>query len=227
MKFLQTPELDSLNELLNFETPSGLYINGRLEVYSCNMSLPLALLLFYFYLCKAAGVDKKLYRYLESKYSEDVFEAKSLSPEQSYINTVYSPFGPLSELSSRKILFYLIATLNASFSDYDFRHNSITSVINTINTTLFNLGGSSYLQQNVLWEEIDNAISLEDCQIFAYNPDSESDPYGDEFPVCSSESVNHTGSAAPSVLSVTPSEFDTSNDIFISEFEPAQKYPLS
>ncbi|OMJ13616.1 Repressor of RNA polymerase III transcription maf1 [Smittium culicis] len=220
MKFLQTPELDSLNELLNFETPSGLYINGRLEVYSC----------------KAAGVDKKLYRYLESKYSEDVFEAKSLSPEQSYINTVYSPFGPLSELSSRKILFYLIATLNASFSDYDFRnlmadnfirHNSISSVINTINTTLFNLGGSSYLQQNVLWEEIDNAITLEDCQIFAYNPDSESDPYGDEFPVCSSESVNHTGSAAPSVFSVTPSEFDTSNDVFISEFEPAQKYPLS
>jgi hypothetical protein len=33
----------------------------------------------------------------------------------------HSPFGPLNQPSSRRTLFYLIATLNASFPDYDFR----------------------------------------------------------------------------------------------------------
>ena len=32
-----------------------------------------------------------------------------------------SPFGPLDHPSSRKTLFYLISTLNASYPDYDFR----------------------------------------------------------------------------------------------------------
>ncbi|OLY80404.1 Repressor of RNA polymerase III transcription maf1 [Smittium mucronatum] len=241
MKFLQIPAFEKLNELLSFETPSGLYVNGRIEVYSC----------------KAAGVDKKLYRYLESKYSEDVFESKSLSPEQHYINTTHSPFGPLSELSSRKVLFYLIATLNASFQDYDFRsllpdnfirHNSISSVINTINTTLFNLGGSNYLKQNSLWEEVDNAITLEDCQVYAYNPDSESDPYGDELPVwsfnlfffnrklkrilfftcrCSSESLNHIDSASSSGFALTPGDYDSASDVFVADMEVSQECGLS
>lgn len=32
-----------------------------------------------------------------------------------------SPFGPLTEGASKKTFMYLIATLNASYFDYDFR----------------------------------------------------------------------------------------------------------
>ena len=54
-----------------------------------------------------------MYRTLEHKYSEELEE----SPELSNV----SPFGPLTQHASRKTLYYLIATLNASFPDYDFR----------------------------------------------------------------------------------------------------------
>ncbi|KAJ1849176.1 RNA polymerase III-inhibiting protein maf1, partial [Coemansia sp. RSA 2708] len=69
---------------------------------------------------KAAGADKKLYRYLENKYREDLEEANGLTPEQSSLTNIASPFGPLTQSASRKMMFYLIATLNASFPDYDF-----------------------------------------------------------------------------------------------------------
>ncbi|KAJ2843023.1 RNA polymerase III-inhibiting protein maf1, partial [Coemansia brasiliensis] len=70
---------------------------------------------------KAAGNDKKLYRYLENKFQADLEEAKGLSPEYNSLTNTVSPFGPLTKPASRKMLFYLIATLNASFPDYDFR----------------------------------------------------------------------------------------------------------
>ncbi|KAJ2045616.1 RNA polymerase III-inhibiting protein maf1, partial [Coemansia sp. S155-1] len=71
---------------------------------------------------KVAGADKKLYRFLENKFQDDLEEAKNLSPEQSSLTNIVSPFGPLTQSASRKTLFYLIATLNASFPDYDFRY---------------------------------------------------------------------------------------------------------
>ena len=61
---------------------------------------------------KPAGEDKRLYKILENKFSED--------HDDELITA--SPFGPLSQQASRKTLYYLIATLNASFPDYDFRH---------------------------------------------------------------------------------------------------------
>jgi AP-1 complex subunit sigma 1/2 len=57
-----------------------------------------------------------------------------------------SPFGPLSELASRRTFAYLIATLNASHTDYDFsnvlrpsdfrRERNLRKVMNNIDTTL-------------------------------------------------------------------------------------------
>ena len=63
---------------------------------------------------KTAGEDKKLYKTLESKYVE---EMESEVPDLSST----SPFGPLTQQASRKTLYHLIATLNSSFPDYDFR----------------------------------------------------------------------------------------------------------
>lgn len=63
---------------------------------------------------KTVGDDKKLYKSLESKYVEEI---ESEIPDIS----AASPFGPLTQQASRKTLYHLIATLNASFPDYDFR----------------------------------------------------------------------------------------------------------
>ena len=64
---------------------------------------------------KAAGEDKKLYKSLENKFSED------LDDYQDGGLSIVSPFGPLTQNASRKTLYYLISTLNSSFPDYDFR----------------------------------------------------------------------------------------------------------
>ncbi|KAI7834336.1 Maf1 regulator-domain-containing protein [Kickxella alabastrina] len=103
MKYLDIESLRNINSRLSFRPAAA---TDMIEAYSC----------------KVAGADKKLYRYLEQKHQEDLEEAKSLSPEQSSLTNMFSPFGPLTESASRKVMFYLIATLNASFPDYDFRY---------------------------------------------------------------------------------------------------------
>lgn len=111
------------------------------------------------YTTKAAGSDKKLYKNieqsLESQYASLVsFSAALPSPQASAAAETLnlsrsSPFGPLSQTSSRRTFAYLIATLNASHPDYDFSHllrpsdfrreKSLKLVMNTLDTTLCNL----------------------------------------------------------------------------------------
>lgn len=68
---------------------------------------------------KLAGVDKKLYKHLESQWNSDFSE--SVSPDHNNsLHDIISPFGPMDQPSSRRMLFNLIATLNASYPDYDF-----------------------------------------------------------------------------------------------------------
>ncbi|KAJ1937753.1 RNA polymerase III-inhibiting protein maf1, partial [Linderina macrospora] len=143
---------------------------------------------------KAAGTDKKLYKYLENKYQEDLEEAKSLSPEQSSLTNIISPFGPLTQSASRKTLFYLIGTLNASFPDYDFsslsanqfvKEPSTNYTIKSINTTLINVGCPAGLRTSRMWDVIDNIINIDECDIYTYTPDAESDPYEEDGPVWS------------------------------------------
>ena len=111
------------------------------------------------YTTKAAGSDKKLYKSiehsLESHYETILrFSASLPSPQASSVAESLnlsrsSPFGPLSQISSRRAFAYLIATLNASHPDYDFSHQlrpadfrrekNLKLVMNTLDTTLYNL----------------------------------------------------------------------------------------
>jgi len=65
---------------------------------------------------KAAGSDKKLYKQIEIKYDP----SHSPPDDDDGFRYIISPFGPLDQPASRRTLFYLIGTLNASFPDYDF-----------------------------------------------------------------------------------------------------------
>lgn len=111
------------------------------------------------YTTKAARADRKLYKNieqsLEAQYESVLRLSASLSPPNathaaaSLNLSRSSPFGPLSDHSSRRTFAYLIATLNASHPDYDFSHvlrpsdfhreRNLKRVMNTIDSTLFNL----------------------------------------------------------------------------------------
>lgn len=211
MKYLPLRDFEDVTSALNFDTPDCHVIGG------CDL-----------YTTKAAGGDKKLYKNiehsLESQHESVLRLSASLSPPQaeslaeSLNLSRSSPFGPLSQISSRRTFAYLIATLNASHPDYDFSHilrptdfrkeRSLRAVMNTIDTTLFNLrprpsnamlsvppsswsagsGGSGssgtrtpgghHIWSPRMWRMIDNEMNLRDCAIYCYQP--EEDPFDGE-----------------------------------------------
>ncbi|KAG0217990.1 RNA polymerase III-inhibiting protein maf1 [Mortierella sp. GBA43] len=174
MKFLEYPGMDVINGALNFDTPEC-RVNGRVEPYSC----------------KAAGADKRLYKHLENKYDPTAPNNMLSPPEDDgfAIRNIISPFGPMDQPASRKTLFYLIGTLNASFPDYDFtdvkpeqfrKEASVSMVVNSINATLFNHGNERAVKELGLWDSIDQLIDLQDADVYSYNPESDSDPNDEE-----------------------------------------------
>ncbi|KAH8600991.1 mitogen-activated protein kinase-like protein MAF1 [Bisporella sp. PMI_857] len=192
MKFLPLADFDEIDAALNFSTPDCQVIG------SCSI-----------YTTKAAGSDKKLYKNiensLESQYESLLKLSASVSPpDDSFLNlSRASPFGPLSQVSSRRTFAYLIATLNASHPDYDFSHDlrpsdfskerSLKTVINTIDTTLLGLrpnpgmtlqvptktayAGASSVPNQVwgphMWAVIDKEMTLNDCTIYCWAPPDE------------------------------------------------------
>jgi hypothetical protein len=70
-----------------------------------------------------------------------------------------SPFGPLSDISSRRTFAYLIATLNASHPDYDFSHvlrpsdfkreRNLRRVMAAVDNTLTSVRPSSFLSPSM------------------------------------------------------------------------------
>ncbi|EAW11639.1 RNA polymerase III-inhibiting protein MAF1 [Aspergillus clavatus NRRL 1] len=142
MKYLPIPEFEDVTNSLNFDT-ADCHITGGCDLYTI----------------KAARADRKLYKNieqsLEAQYESVLRLSASLSPPNasdaaaSLNLSRSSPFGPLSDHSSRRTFAYLIATLNASHPDYDFSHvlrpsdfrreRSLKRVMNTVDSTLFNL----------------------------------------------------------------------------------------
>ncbi|CAG8021098.1 unnamed protein product [Penicillium salamii] len=142
MEFLPLPEFEDVTSSLNFDT-NDCHIVGGCDVYTT----------------KAARSDRKLYNHieqsLEAQYESVLRFSASLSPPNAHdaaetLNlSRSSPFGPLSDHSSRRTFAYLIATLNASNPDYDFsqvlrptdfrRERNLKRTMNTIDSTLLNL----------------------------------------------------------------------------------------
>lgn len=195
MKFLPLPEFDDVTSALNFQTPDCQVIGG------CDL-----------YTTKAAGTDKKLYKdienSLESQYESLLRLSASVSPPESGMSPINlsrsSPFGSLSQVSSRRTFAYLIATLNASHPDYDFSHNlrpadfrkerSLKAVINTIDSTLYNMKPSAGMHSHVppqtsyttssspppsqpwgpqMWSNIDKEMTLKECTAYCWSPPDE------------------------------------------------------
>lgn len=165
------------------------------------------------YTTKAARSDRKLYNHieqsLEAQYESILRLSASLSPPNAHdaaetLNlSRSSPFGPLSEHSSRRTFAYLIATLNASHPDYDFSHvlrptdfrreRLLKRVMNTVDSTLYNLrpresidlspsspatlsgsyNGGAPAWGPRMWRIIDEHMSLKECSVYSYSPEED------------------------------------------------------
>ncbi|KAI8643126.1 Maf1 regulator-domain-containing protein [Parasitella parasitica] len=169
MKFLEVDSLDLINSAFSWKT-SECILTGRVEAYSC----------------KSAGTDKKLYKKLEDRYNTYLSAPGSVSPDELQ---VISPFGRLTEAAPRKTFFYLLATLNAAFPEHDFEDvrpdqflklPSVEMVMNSVNTTLFNLGNDVIVNKLRLWDILDEIVQLDDCDAYTFNPDVDDDPMNEE-----------------------------------------------
>lgn len=184
MKLLENSRFEQINSALNMQLETS-RIEGRIESYSCKM----------------AGNDKKLFKLISQEGGVGPLDLQALSPPQTVLSHSPSKYsksfgsveseGYLCDTIPTKTLFYLISTLNASFNpDYDFsnakseefsREPSIDWVVNTVDTQLDAAAGELFsgLKQT-LWAAIDEEINLQDCEIYSYNPDLISDPFGEE-----------------------------------------------
>nr|CAD7597475.1 unnamed protein product [Timema genevievae] len=185
MKLLESTRFEAINSALSIKTGDS-KIFGRIESYSCKM----------------AGNDKQLYKRFNSEQGVNPHDLQALSPPQTSLGM--SPGGcqfsrsisgdeegPLCDTISRKTLFYLIATLNAAFQpDYDFfdakshefsKEPSLQWVMNAVDSNLSATAGEQYrVMRTQLWAAIDDEIAMVDCDIYSYNPDLASDPFGED-----------------------------------------------
>jgi hypothetical protein len=93
--------------------------------------------------------------------------------------------GPLTDPYVRKRIVNLIATMNATFQDYDFsnvkperfvRHQSYKDIMPIINKNfaeVVEIHNRGFLK--ILWDALDDAISVRECEVFSYLVD-DADP---------------------------------------------------
>ncbi|XP_034942228.1 repressor of RNA polymerase III transcription MAF1 homolog [Chelonus insularis] len=185
MKLLESTRFEAINNALCIKTGDSKII-GRIESYSCKM----------------AGNDKQLYKRFNAEQGVTPHDLQALSPPQTSLGTspAQSYFsksisgdeeGPLCDTISRKTLFYLIATLNSAFHpDYDFsdakshefsKEPSLQWVMNAVDSNLSATAGDHYRTlRSALWAAVEDEISMSECDIYSYNPDLASDPFGED-----------------------------------------------
>lgn len=180
MKLLENSSFEAINSQLTVETGDA-HIIGRIESYSC----------------KLAGIDKQLFKQFCQEGQPHALEALSppqsggQHPDRQGRGHPGDEDSPLSDTCSRKTLFYLIATLNEAFRpDYDFsaakshefsKEPSLNWVVNAVNCSLFSAVREDFKAlKPLLWDAVDEEICLSECDIYSYNPDLASDPFGED-----------------------------------------------
>jgi len=106
------------------------------------------------------------------------------------VTSTSSNGAPLCDVISRKTLFYLISTLNAAFPDYDFtdtrssefsKEPNLQYVMNNVDSLMSVTATEHYGKvRNSLWSTLTEEIVLPECDIYSYNPDYLSDPFGED-----------------------------------------------
>jgi len=158
-----------VNNFLATNCINGRIIEGKLEPFSC----------------KKGTSDKKLSKSLEDQYAHEL----ATSPKIECSSVSSSPLGSMSDPSTRRLLINLITTMNASFPDYDFSNlrpdqfQSFSTTAEAVNIANKKLSESVEIEHpgflGEMWSAIEESIKLEECEIFSYVPDMESDPFSE------------------------------------------------
>ena len=190
MKLLENNGFEVINSSLSMQSGEAKIV-GRMESYSCKM----------------ISTEKQFYKKFAADSGRTPHTLEALSPPgNGYGGYVFStsPFNrSLSRFSSgsedesilcdtiaRKTLFHLISTLNAAFPDYNFsdtkaeeftKEPSLQFVCQNVDNLLSVAASSQYSKiHDKLWVTLNNEINLLDCDIYSYNPDLTSDPFGED-----------------------------------------------
>ncbi|XP_063529345.1 repressor of RNA polymerase III transcription MAF1 homolog [Cydia strobilella] len=174
MKLLESGRLEALSSALSILNGDSA-VQSRVESYSCKM----------------AGTEKAFYKRFTAD-GETSRDLQALSPPE---GVMYSRSlsgdedGVLCDTISRKTLFYLIATLNSAFPDYDFSmakssefsaEPSLSWVQGAVDGALSPVGGARWRGlRAALWAAVDEEVALPECRIYSYSPDLASDPFGE------------------------------------------------
>lgn len=143
---------------------------------------------------KAAGADKKLRKRLEMRFhpAENSHEPLTDSNEEFPCETLLGSSPPTGGLGDAlhgmdlKLFYYLVATMNQVFPDYDFSdlkpevfslQAPLSAVVHHVNTTLFNTGVNKSVASfnefsGRMWERIDSAIGLSDTEVYSFAGDT-------------------------------------------------------
>mmetsp|Transcript_30458 Transcript_30458/g.76471 ORF Transcript_30458/g.76471 Transcript_30458/m.76471 type:complete len:240 (-) Transcript_30458:27-746(-) len=161
MKYLEIPSFAHLTAVLTARDCGDIILTGRVEAYSC----------------KKAGTDKKLFKELSEEYEREV----GSSPVQAT-----SPFGPVNEAFSRRVLIEMTCVLNMCFPDYDFKFSLLKAEENWVRETNFfalqanidstlaaALPGYDNGFRQMLWESIASEMLPQECDLYQYFPDAE------------------------------------------------------
>eukprot|EP00048_Salpingoeca_helianthica_P023492 m.24724 g.24724 ORF g.24724 m.24724 type:complete len:241 (-) comp8746_c0_seq1:236-958(-) len=176
MKLLDNPQFSRLSGALS-GVHSHANISAQLDSYSCKM----------------AGADKRLYKQISNEGPVSDLEILS-SPGSFEVGSLGRSPNTLCNACSRKTLYYLKATLNAAYNpDYDFsnarsdefrKELSLSHVKQTVDASLIAAIGEHYQTiAPAMWQAVAAEIDPEnpaDCEIYSYNPDTDSDPFAEE-----------------------------------------------
>ncbi|KAI1285262.1 Repressor of RNA polymerase III transcription MAF1 -like protein [Halotydeus destructor] len=194
MKLLESSRFEALSTALSFEI--GQYkIIGRVESYSCKLTGTDKRLYKIMHAEPGSGPnDLQALSPPQSiimSYSTSPGKGSSHSLSHSQSDEGEGN-GHLCDTISRKTLFYLISTLNDSFlPDYDFsgakshefsKEPSISWVMNAVDSNFLSTAAHQQYAalRSQLWAAIDGEIIFSQCDIYSYNPDLNSDPFGED-----------------------------------------------
>eukprot|EP00188_Purpureofilum_apyrenoidigerum_P002507 Plantae.Rhodophyta-Purpureofilum_apyrenoidigerum.ctg25673.p1 GENE.Plantae.Rhodophyta-Purpureofilum_apyrenoidigerum.ctg25673~~Plantae.Rhodophyta-Purpureofilum_apyrenoidigerum.ctg25673.p1 ORF type:complete len:228 (-),score=58.77 Plantae.Rhodophyta-Purpureofilum_apyrenoidigerum.ctg25673:391-1074(-) len=169
MKFLEFSSLADLEMQLSHMEIGDCVFHAKLEAYSC----------------KPTGVDKKLSKSLEKRFSSEMAK----SPDAA-MYLAKSPVGPLTDSNARRTLSNLICTLNAAYPDYDFSGLTLDSLTRENNMEAVVRRVDSHLEQvyqcvgqrlrTGLWNSVEEVIQTGECEIYSYVSNNEGEPFDED-----------------------------------------------
>ncbi|KAJ3337773.1 hypothetical protein HDU93_000501 [Gonapodya sp. JEL0774] len=186
MKYLDDEVIERMNAAISSVDAGDHRIYGRIESYSCECSQLQSSL---------GGEDERLLNFappvrLHCLANVTVRFAPAFAAGSA--GTIEPKAEPMTDVDrdpvQRKTFFYLVATLNAAYPDYDFSDVPpstflrLPSAARTRNSLLSSfprtVHGVSLL--DALFRVLDDEIDLEGCEGFRYEPEgTEGDPYGE------------------------------------------------